>query len=215
MNEQTDTTPTLQTNSNIQKWGGLASFILAVAFFFPGLIYLVGDLRSAIGKFAYHLADFLYGPVWSACLITVVITLREKTGSHAPRRMSLALMTAFLSAGAMLAVAFIRSSNRQYHILHPDLNLQESIPVLVVWTTLIAGLTAVGWHFLGWTQILIGSASWQSQWMPRLLNLLYIAMGVVSLFVYLFPAAEGLGILLGMVIGIWQGILFLKTKPDQ
>lgn len=213
MNEQTDRTPNLQTNSNIQNWGGLASFILAVAFFVPGLIYLVGDLRSVIGKFAYHLADFLYGPVWSACLVTVVFTLREKIGGHAPRRMSLALMSALLSAGAMLAVAFIRSSNRQYHILHPELNLQESIPVLVVWTTLIAGLTAAGWHSLGWTQILIGSASWQSQWMPRPLNLLYIAMGVASLFVYLFPVNEGLATMLGVVISIWQGVLFLKAKP--
>jgi hypothetical protein len=203
------------TDSKIQKWGGVASFFLAVTFFVPGLIYLIGDLRSTLGQYAYHLADFLYGPVWSVCLVMVVFTFREKFISHAPRRMSLALMSAFLSAGAMIAVAFIRSSNRQYHILHPELNLQESIPVLVVWTTLIAGLTAVGWHFLGWTQILIGSAGWESQQLPRLLNLLYFAMGVVSLFVYLFPAAEGLGILLGMVISIWQGVLFLKAKSNE
>lgn len=28
----------------IQKWGGLASFLLAVAFIVPGLIYLTGNL---------------------------------------------------------------------------------------------------------------------------------------------------------------------------
>lgn len=202
-------------DSKLQKWGGAASFILAVAYFVPRLIYLVGDLRSTIGQFVYHLADFMYRPVWSVCLVTVVFTLREKIGSHAPRRMSLALMSAFLSAGMMLAVAFIRSSNRQYHILHPELGLENSIPVLVVWTTLIAGLTAVGWHFLGWTQILIGSARWHSQQLPRLLNLFYFAGGIVSLFVYLFPAAEGLGILLAVVISIWQGVLLLKTKTNE
>lgn len=202
------------TDLKIQKWGGVASFLLAITFLVPAFIYLVGDLRSALGKSAYHLADFLYGPVWSASLIMVVFALREKIGSHAPRRMSLALMSAFLAAGMMLAVAFIRSSNRQYHILHPELGLENSIPVLVVWTTLIAGLTAVGWHFLGWTQILIGSASWESRQLPRLLNLFYFASGAASLFVYLFPATEGLGILLGMVISIWQGILFWKTKPN-
>ena len=110
-----------------------------------------------------------------------------------------------------MAVAFIRSCNRQYHILHPELNLQDSIPVLVVWTTLVTGVTAVGWHFLGWAQILIGSASWTSHQLPRLLNLLYFAAGIVSLFVYLFPAAEGLGILLGMIISTWQCVLFWKT----
>lgn len=200
-------------DSKIRKWGGLASFLLAVTFLVPNLIYLVGDLRTAIGQAAYHLADFLYGPVWSACLITVVISLREKFGSHASQRMSLALMSAFLSTGAMMAVALIRSSNRQYHILHPELHLEDSTTVLIVWTTLIAGLTAAGWHFLGWTQILIGSAGWQSQQLPRLLNLLYFAAGIVSLFVYLFPVNEGLAVILGMVISIWQGALLVKAKP--
>ena len=203
------------TDSKIQKWGGVASFLLAVTFLVPAFIYLVGDVRSAIGQLAYHLADFLYGPVWSASLIAMMIALREKLGNHAPQRMSLALLSAFLSAVMMLAVAFIRSSNRQYHILHPELNLQDSIPVLVVWTTLITGLTSVGWHFLGWTQILIGSAYYASNQMPRLLNVLYFAAGIVSLFVYLFPVAEGLGILLGMVISIWQGVLLFKYNPNK
>lgn len=202
-------------DSKIQKWGGLASFFLAVTFLVPAFIYLVGDLRSAIGQLAYHLADFLYGPIWSASLIIMVFALREKNSRHAPCRMSLALMSAFLSAGMMLAVAFIRSSNRQYHILHPELGLENSMPVLVVWTTLIAGLTAVGWHFLGWTQILIGSASWESRQLPRPLNLLYFVAGIVSLFIYLFPASEGLGILLGIISSIWLGMLFLKGKPNE
>lgn len=49
--------------------------------------------------------------------------------------------------------------------------------------------------------------------MPRPLNLLYIAMGVDFLFVYLFPVNEGLATMLGVVISIWQGVLFLKAKP--
>lgn len=199
-------------DSKAQKLGGTASFLMAITFFVPGLIYLVGDLRSALGPIAYHLADFLYGPVWALSLVTWVSVLREKLGSRAPRRMSLALSSAFLSAGMMVAVAFIRSANRQYHLLHPELNLQDSIPVLTVWATLLTGLTAVGWHFLGWVQILIGSASWASHQTPKPLILLYFTAGIVSLFVYLFPTAEGLGILLGMIIGGWQGVLLLKER---
>lgn len=196
----------------IKKWGGLASFLLAVSFFVPGSIYLVGNLQTAIGPIAYNLADFLYGPVWSACLITVIFVLREQLSEYAPRRMSLTLLAAFLAAGAMVAVALIRSSNRQYHIMHPELNLENSITVLVVWATLVTGVTSVGWHFLGWVQILIGSAGWTSRQLPRPLNLLYFAGGVVSLFVYLFPGNEGLAMLLGMIISIWQGILLWNAK---
>ena len=70
----------------IQKWGGLASFLLAVAFIVAPLIYLTGNLRDPIGPFAYDLADFLYGPVWAATLVTAVFALRERFGDGAPRR---------------------------------------------------------------------------------------------------------------------------------
>jgi hypothetical protein len=141
----------------VQKWGGLASFLLAVAYVVPSLIYLFGNLRAPNGLVAYALADFLYGPVWAACLITAICALRVQIGEHAPQRMSLALLAAALAAGAMLSVALLRSTNRQYHLLHPELNLEMSTPVLVVWTTLIAGMTATGWHLLGWALVLLGS----------------------------------------------------------
>ena len=50
----------------INKWGGLASFLLAVSFFVAPLIYLMGNLRDAMGVFAYDVADFLYGPILAA-----------------------------------------------------------------------------------------------------------------------------------------------------
>ena len=40
----------------IQKSGGLASFLLAVVFVVPELIYLMGNLREANGPLAYALA---------------------------------------------------------------------------------------------------------------------------------------------------------------
>ena len=211
MEQQIDIPP----DSKLQRWGALASFLLAINFIVPSWIYLVGDLRTIIGPIAYDIADFLFGPVWSASLVTMVFAFREKISEHAPRRMSLALPAALLAAGAMVSVAFIRSSNRHYHIVHPELNLENSMPVLVVWTTLVAGLTAAGWHFLGWAQILIGSSGWTSHRLPRSLSLLYLAAGVVSLFIYLIPSNEGLAILLGMIISIWHGILFWKARPNE
>ena len=122
-------------SQNIERWGTLASWLLAVTFFVPGLIYLVGDLRTALGPFAYHLADFLNGPVWAVSLITVICVLREQLSERAPRRMSLAMSAALLAVAAMVTVSFLRASNRQYHITHPELGLENSVPVLVVWTT--------------------------------------------------------------------------------
>jgi hypothetical protein len=193
----------------------ISSILLAVAFIVAPLIYLMGNLRDAIGPFSYAVADFLYGPVWAASLVTLVFTLRERIGEHAPRRMSLALLATILAAGAMIAVACIRSANRQYHLAHPELHLEESIEVLVVWTTLVAGVTGAGWHFLGWALLLIGAAGWTSRQLPRLLSVLYLVGGTVSLFVYLLPDMEGLAGMLAIVISIWQGFLLWKSGSAQ
>jgi hypothetical protein len=193
----------------------ISSILLAVAFIVAPLIYLVGNLRDAMGPFAYAVADFLYGPVWAASLVTLVFTLRERIGEHAPRRMSLALLATILAAGAMIAVACIRSANRHYHLIHPELHLENSATVLIVWTTLVAGVTGAGWHFLGWTLLLIGSAGWTSGQLPRVLSVLYLVGGTVSLFVYLFPDMEGLAGMLGIVVSIWQGLLLWRSGSAQ
>lgn len=210
-----NTHPDSQKTSTVtlHKWGGLAACLLAVTFIVPGVIYLVGDLRSALGPYAYALADFLYGPVWAASLVTLVFVLRERLSEYAPRRMNLAMLAATLAAGAMLAVACIRAANRQYHLLHPELHLENSIPVLVVWATLVAGIAGVGWHCLGWALVLIGSASLTSHQLPRLLSVLYLVAGAASLFVYVLPDLEGQAATLGLALGVWQGIVFWLTGP--
>jgi hypothetical protein len=193
----------------------ISTILLALAFIVAPFIYLVGNLRDAMGPFAYDLADFLYGPVWAASMVSIVFMLRERIGERAPRRMSLALLATVLAAGITVAVALIRSANRHYHMIHPELHLENSSDVLVVWTTLVAGLTNTGWHFLGWALVLIGSAGWTSRYLPRLLSALYLAAGVTSLFVYLIPGSDGAAVLLSVVVIIWQGILLWKGEPPE
>ena len=186
----------------IQRWGGLASFVMGAVYIIPSLIYLMGDLRAAYGLLSYDLADFLYGPVWAVSLITVVMALRERIADRAQRRMSLALITAVVTAGVMVAVALIRSANRHYHLSHPELNLEMSTQVLVVWTTILAGVTAAAWHFLGWTMLLIGSSGWTTRHLPRGLSLFYIVVGIASFCVYLLPENESPAIPLAVFLSI-------------
>ncbi|MBE0669127.1 MAG: hypothetical protein IH588_00940 [Anaerolineales bacterium] len=199
----------------INKWSGLASFLIAVSFIVAPLIYLTGNLRDALGVFAYDLADFLYGPILSASVITVFFALRERFRENAPRRMDLALVAAVLSALGMAAVAFIRASNRHYHLAHPDLNLENSTTVLIVWGTLVAGMSALGFHFLGWAFVLLGSASWTERFFPRPLTGLYFLAGVPALFVYRFPDIEGLVLLFGTILSVWQGVLLWNHREGS
>jgi hypothetical protein len=47
----------------MQKWGGLASFLMAAAFLVAPLIYLAGDLRHATGHlWAFWLGLLLRNP---------------------------------------------------------------------------------------------------------------------------------------------------------
>src|SRR5262245_5761023 len=68
----------------------ISAILLAVTFIVAPLIYFTGNLRDAMGPLSYDVADFLYGPVWAASLVSIVFMLRERIGVRAPRRMSLA-----------------------------------------------------------------------------------------------------------------------------
>lgn len=197
------------------KWGGFASFLMALALIAAPWIYLTGNLRDAIGVVAYDLADFLYGPLLSASLISLVYVLRERIAERAYRRMDLALVAAVLSAAGMAAVAFIRAANRHYHLAHPELHLENSATVLNVWTTLVTGANSIGFHFLGWVFVLLGSAGWTSRQFPRLLCGFYFLAGGAAWFVYLIPELEGLVLLLGAVTGIWLGIFLWKDDARR
>jgi hypothetical protein len=188
---------------------------MAVAFIVAPLMYLFGDLRDAIGRITYDLADFLYGPVWGASLVTAFLALRERLGERAPRRTSLALLVAVLAAGTMVLVACIRAANRHYHLIHPEAHLETNSTVLLVWTTIVAGVTAAGWHFLGWALLLLGSAGWTSGRLPLGLCVLYLVAGIASLFVYVFPNLEEIAVLLGLIWGVWQGIFLWKGEPGE
>lgn len=194
----------------IQKWGGLASFLLAATFVIAPGLYLFGP-AGPTGMSIYDLADFLYGPVWATSLVMAIFALREHIGERAPRQMTLSLLAAVLAAGAIMSVACIRAANRQYHIMHPELNLEMNSTVLVVWTTLLAGMMAAGRHFMGWSLLLLGSAGWTTRRLPRVLSALYLVAGAASLFVYLLPEIDEFVVTLGVVVSVWQGILLWRA----
>lgn len=201
--------------ATVQKWGGLAAFLLAVVLIVPELIYLTGNLAEVNGPLVYALADFLYGPVKAACLVTVVYALCEPIGERAPRRMSLVRLTTVLAAGLFVTAALLRATNRHYHLIYPDLHLETSQTVLIVWTTLVGGVIATAWHFLGWSLGLLGWVGWTTGRIPRLLSGLYLVAGTAALFVYLLPEHEGGAILLCLVASIWQGILLWQVEPGE
>jgi hypothetical protein len=198
------------SDTKIQKWGGIASFLMVFAIITSGLIYLSGNLRDTFGPFIYSLADLLYGPVWAVSFVTAVFALRERIGEAAPRRMNIALVASVAAACAFVAVASMRSANRHYHLTHPDLHLESSTTVLIVWATQVAGAIGAALHFHGWALILIGSAGWTSKRLPRTMSVLYLLTGAMSLLVLLLPQMEANALAFIVILSIWQGFLLIK-----
>lgn len=202
--------------NTLQKWGAVASFALAFASIASGMIYLTGNLREANGPLFYSLADLLYGPIWGASFVVVVLALQERLGARAPRRINIALLTAVATAVAFVTVACIRAANRQYLLAHPELGLEFGASSVVIgWTTLVAGLIGVGRHLMGWCLVLLGSAGLASGGAKGPISALYIAAGIAAMLAYVFPDLDAVLILLGFVLSIWQGILFLRPNAKQ
>jgi len=199
----------------IGQWGTLACFLGAAALISASSVYLVGDLRSALGPMAYSMADFLAGPVCAASLGVLIFALRDHFNEHAPRRMSGVLLVGALTAGALVLVACIRAANRQYHLFHPDLHLENNTNILVIWATLVGGVSAAGWHFWGWVLALVGSAGWSSGRLPRGLCVLSWLAGLAALFVYAVPNLEAAAGALSIIWSLWLAALLWKTKPED
>src|SRR5262249_20174153 len=138
----------------------------------------------------YDLAEFLGGPVWSVCLITLIIVLREKIGEKARNRMTVALVAAALAAVSAVAGGMIRTAERQYLAIHTELLGPVRLAPLIAWGTLITGITMAGNHFFGWALILIGWSGWTSREIPRALSVVYLVAGIPALFSYLSPDLE-------------------------
>ena len=208
---RTDTSASIPA---LQRWGAIASFVLTVAFIAGPAIHLFGDLRTPLGRLTYDLGDVIYGPVWAVSLMTAVTALRERMGDGAPRRMLLALLASALAAGAMIAIASIRFCNRHYHVHHPELNLEHSTAVLVVWTTILAGMHKAALQFLGWALILIGSAGWTSRRMPRPWCLLCLIAGAASILFFVRPVDGAAAVPVVLAVLIWQGfVLWRGSRP--
>lgn len=199
----------------LQQWGGLASFLLPLMFIVPQGIYLVGDLRTASGPATYALADFLFGPGCAACLVLFFTALRERIGAPASRQMALAVLTAALGAAMFVTAAFLRSANRQYLNQQPELAESLSTTLLPAWTTIVSGVIASGWHFLGWALVLTAWAGWASRRLPRGLSMLYLLVGAIALFAYLLPGMQGMAVLLLVVASSWQGIVLWTAAPAK
>jgi hypothetical protein len=197
------------TLNSAMRTAAIASLGMAVASVLAQVIYLTNNLSNAFGAFTYTVADVLYGPVWSLCLLVTMSALRgrlEPGAAYVER-------AAWIAAAFAVLTACVRASNRGYHLLHPELRLEADTTVLTVWATLVGGLIGAGWHALGWSRILLGWRALSTRQLPRPFGVLCIASGVASLGVFLQPVAEAPAFGLELLVNLALAVVLWRERP--
>ena len=185
---------------NPLRWGAVASFALAVVMIVAPLLYLTSSPNNPEGLLGYRIADLLYGPVLGACFAGSITVIKVYVGQKAPRRMNAALIAAALAALAMVVTAALRSSNRAYFLEH-------NAP-MVAGMQVVPSILSAGKFFLGWSMILMGSASWSARTFPRPLAVLAMVAGTLEMLTFtLRDPSESPTILLTALWAISQGIV--------
>lgn len=187
----------------IKKLGGIASFLQAIIFFITPVVYFVivpaatgltgsdfsdpFKLRSVLANPVFDLGDFLLGPLWAASLVISLLAMRDYFDDTAPRLMQMAIITSSLSAVLFVAGGIVQTTGRHYISMHPELAANVFESVFRSLSMVVPGLTSSGWHFLGWTLILLGMSGWTTNKLPRTLCVIYFVGALLALFAYLSP----------------------------
>lgn len=214
--------------TTVQKWGSIASFVQAVIFLIAPVIYFVFipaatglagpdfldpfKLRPVLANPAFDLGDFVFGPLWAASLVIVLMALYEHLESAAPRRMRLAIIASCLSAALFVGASTVQTVGRHYISSHPELDAVIYESIFRSLSMVVPGLTSGGRHFLGWTLLLLGSAGWTTRKLPRTLCIFYFVGALPALFAYLNPGIGEIILLPGVIWNVWQGILLWRPK---
>jgi hypothetical protein len=212
-----------------QKWGSIASFLQAAIFLIAPVIYLVivpaatglagpdfadpFKLRFVLANPAFDWGDFVFGPLWAASLVVILMALQEHLGDAAPRRMRLAMIASCLSAALFVGASTVQTVGRHYISSHPELDAAVYEGTFRALSMVVPGLTSGGRHFLGWTLLLLGSIGWTTRRLPRILCIVYFVGALPALFAYLNPGLGELVLLPGVAWNIWQGILLWRREP--
>lgn len=216
------------TNSQLQKWGGLAALYEALAYIIGivGFIMVVNisEIADPLQKVAaiaenqmlLSLLHLIVYVIWGATLVVLALALHERLGGAASALVRTATAFGLIWAGLVIASGMI------YNIgMETVVTLQAGDPTqaATVWLAIDAVFTGLGGgvEVVGGIWVLL--LSWgalRNGGLPRALNyfgLLVSAAGLVTV-------VPDLGEIGGMVFGLtqivwfaWVGLVLLRSQP--
>lgn len=207
----------------LQKIGGVASIGFAclcaifLVFFFlvcPRL-GLVGSsdwidpvkINAAWSTSPITLVLFNFVPIlFSIALILIALALRERMQAGVPNLMRVVVIGVSITCALLLASALIEITTSPTIASAQNLSTRRAV------TAIYFGLIFAGDHAMGWVLLLIGWAALKTRCLPRILSYLTMLYGIVLVLEFAVPPFMNVGVILGIIWGVWLGGVLLRSE---
>lgn len=206
-----------------QRIGGFASIasalIGAMALMIVGLVFprlgLVGpsdrldpakginaESTSPVPFFLFNLDLIL----WGVAFVLIILALRDRMQANAPNTMRLALISASLTYGIMLAAGLIGIAGIPPVVAANDSSAYRALVAL--WL----GLVIAGDHAAGWGILMIGWAALGARSLSRILSYFSILVGILFIVEFAAKPLMPVSLFLSVIWGVWLGAVLLRSK---
>lgn len=207
----------------LQKIGGIASLGLSffVVIIFATYIFMLPrlglitpeDWHDPVKAFnawsaspATFYITFLAFLLTALAFIPVMMAIRERMQTDAPNLIRIAVIGVSIGCALWLLWALIGIIGLPLVIRTSDASAYRAVEALFQ----CAG--SAGEHALGWALLLIGWAALKTRTLPRMLSYLCVFKGVVMILKIAVTVFGAVGLILGIVLYPWLGIVLLRTK---
>ena len=199
---------------NIQKWGGVGSFVNGLLMIFFLLIpFIPPDFCDPTKGFDVISASM--GASTILCLgiilsglgyIPLVLALKERMKEQVPNIMRIAVIGVSVVCALWFAGTLIGIIGWPIII-----NAEDTVSYKAVGAVIFSLLSA-GDFTAGWILLLIGLASLRFRILSGILSTLFVVKGVVMIIAIAVPTLGLAGVILGLIFYPWLGVVLFRSQ---
>ncbi len=148
--------------------------------------------------------------------LLVVLGIQDRTQAKAPYLTRLLVIATAISAGLRLVGMMNGIQGFASMVGAKDISIYR--PFLAM----LGGFSAAADHAWGWSMLLIAFAGLSTAALPRLLNYMFLVLGIFSVIGFTFSLAGAAGIVVTVIFGllaiaasVWLGVVLIKAEQSM
>jgi hypothetical protein len=160
---------------------------------------------SPVATFAEYVSEYVLMLFMPIAVVPFVLALRERMQTSAPNLMRAVVIAASIACALWIAYGLVGILGVPSIAEAKDYSAYRAVAAL------LSGLSLGGDGALGWALLLIGGAALKNKGLPRTLSYLCVIKGVIMILEFGRMGIVIAGVLLGLVIYPWLGIVLLRS----